>query len=138
VVCADLDNDGDIDLYTQNTGGNAAQPGRTRLWRNEEGNTLPWLRIRLRQPGANPDAVGARVQLSAAGIRQTREISAGNNYLSSNPIEAHFGLGAASGTSMIDVRWPDGVDERFAVPVLRQRLLLVRGSGSELFGDGLE
>ncbi len=138
VVCADFDNDGDIDLYTQNTGADALQPGQTRLWRNEEGNTQPWLRIRLRQPGANADAVGARVQLTAAGILQTRELSAGNNYLSSNPIEAHFGLGSATGTSMIDVRWPDGAEERFAARALRQRIVLVRGSGSELFGDGLE
>lgn len=138
VVCADFDNDGDIDLLTQNTGDTAATPGRTRLWRNEQGNANPWLRIRLRQPGANRDAIGARLQVSAAGITQTREVAVSDNYLSANPIEAHFGFGSATGVSMIDVRWPDGALERFAAPVLNQIVTLIRGKGSEIFGDGLE
>jgi enediyne biosynthesis protein E4 len=138
VVCADIDNDGDIDVLTQNTGDNALSPGMTRLWRNEEGNVRPWLRIRLRQPGSNRDAIGARVRITAAGITQMRELAAGNNYLSSNPIEAHFGFGLATGTSMIEVRWPDGMEERFAAPPLRQRILLIRGQGTDLFADGME
>lgn len=138
IVCADFDNDGDIDVLTQNTGNDMLTPGQTRLWRNEEGNTHPWLRIRLQQQGGNRDAVGARIQISTAGITQMRELAAGNNFLSSNPIEAHFGFGAAIGRSMIRVRWPDGVNEQFAACPLNQRIVLRRGNGSDFFGDGLE
>lgn len=138
VACADFDGDGDIDILTQNTGNTIASPGITRLWRNEEGNARPWLRIRLQQPGANRDAVGARIRISSAGNTQMRELAAGNNYLSSNPIEAHFGFGSANQTSMIEVRWPDATEERFAACPLNQLITLRRGSGSEFFGDGME
>ena len=38
---------------------------------------------------------------------QVREIHAGNNYVSQNPAEAHFGLASAT-TADVEVRWPDG------------------------------
>ena len=37
-----------------------------------------------------------------------RELRAGNNYMSQNPVEAYFGLGKASSVDLIQVIWPSG------------------------------
>lgn len=124
LVCFDADGDGDIDLFVQNNSGSS------RFYRNQGGAEAGhWLRVALRQPGANPQAIGARIELVAGGRRQARETSAGSNFLSSNPAEAHFGLGATGALQSLQVRWPDGQIERFAAPGVDQALQLVRGSG---------
>jgi hypothetical protein len=37
-----------------------------------------------------------------------RELKSGTNYVSQNPVEAHFGLGKSSIITRIRVVWPDG------------------------------
>jgi hypothetical protein len=70
---------------------------------------LRWLRLRLHQPGANTFAVGARVEISAGGLRQTRWVMAGGQSLSvSGPPELHFGLGEAESIDTVKIFWPDG------------------------------
>ncbi len=105
VVCFDYDRDGDIDLFVAN------HSGPPLLYRNDGGNQLHYLQLRLRGAASaarNSEAIGARVTVSAGGIRQLREIRAGSNYVSQNPAEAHFGLGAAEQVDELLIRWPDG------------------------------
>jgi hypothetical protein len=66
-----------------------------------------WLAIRLSEPGANRDAIGALVdvRLGAATIR--RELSIGGGHLSGQLGWSHFGLGAADGAD-VRITWPDG------------------------------
>jgi enediyne biosynthesis protein E4 len=118
LVCFDADGDGDIDLFVQNNTG---------FSRNVGGNAGHWLTLRLQNRAPNTYAVGARISLRAGGLTQIREIQAGNNYLASNPPEAHFGLGAATAIESLSVRWPDGATQSFAPPALNQVLRLQRG-----------
>ena len=124
MVCFDADADGDIDLFIQNNSQSA------RLWRNEGGNARHWLTVRLRQDAPNTQAIGARIVLSVAGRTQLREIQAGNNYLSSNPAEAHFGLGADTTGIALRIRWPDGGVQNVEVTGVDRVLLVQRGSGA--------
>ena len=123
LVCFDADGDGDIDLFIHNNS------GMSRLLRNEATHSRGWLAVALRNRAPNTFAVGARIELRAGGRLQVRETQAGSNYLSGNPPEAHFGLGAATRIESLQVRWPDGLVERFAVPLPNRRMALVRGSG---------
>ncbi len=102
IVCFDYDRDGDLDLFVQNN------QGPTRLFRNDGGNAGHFLAVRLLGRSPNTSAVGARLYLRAGGRTQMRELAAGSNYLSANPIEAHFGLGGATRIDELRVRWPDG------------------------------
>jgi hypothetical protein len=101
VVAFDYDGDGDIDLFIQNNGG----PGR--LYRNDGGNALHWLDVELRGRAPNVQAIGARVRATVDGRAQLRELRAGTNYVSQDPVVAHFGLGAAR-RATVEVVWPDG------------------------------
>ena len=46
--------------------------------------------------------------MTTASGSQVREIRAGNNYVSQNPLEVHVGLGVAEVADVI-VLWPDGM-----------------------------
>lgn len=102
LVVADFDRDGDLDLLIANNG------EAPRLFRNEREAPLRHLGVRLRARGANTEAVGARVYLTAQGVTQMREIRIGGNYVSQNPAEAHFGLGDATLAERLEIRWPSG------------------------------
>jgi hypothetical protein len=103
VVCFDYDRDGDVDIYVGNGEGQAS-----RLYRNDAGVKGGYLAVALRGPGANTQAIGARVLVTTGMRRQMRELAAGGNFVSQNPPIAHFGLGEASSVERLEVEWPDG------------------------------
>ncbi len=105
VVCFDYDRDGDLDLLIANN------HGPIRLMRNETPGTAGYLNVRLYGDAPNTQALGARVYVTANGMTQMREIRAGSNFVSSNPVEAHFGLGNASVVDQLRIVWPDGTED---------------------------
>ena len=58
-------------------------------------------------------ALGASVSGSAAGRRHHRAVRAASGYLSSQPAQAHFGVGDARALGDVTVDWPGGVRESF-------------------------
>lgn len=122
VTCFDYDRDGDLDVLVSNNG---RAPS---LYRNDTEPRNHWLRVRLEGAPGNSEGVGAWVEAHVAGRTQTREIRLGSNYLSNDPVVAHFGLGPATRVERLEVRWPDGrVDEHRNVEVDRE--ILLRPSG---------
>jgi hypothetical protein len=104
---SDFDADGRLDLVVSQ---NAAA---TRLFRNVAAK--PGLRVRLRGPAGNPDAIGAQVRV-VYGERMgpVREIHAGSGYWSQNGAVQVFGLPAVP--TEVWVRWPGGRMSRIPVP----------------------
>ncbi len=97
----DLNSDGLLDLVVVNRNQGAE------IWRNTGPTAGHWLGIRLVQPGANPDSIGARIELRSGGRNWMRETTIGGGHASSALGVQHFGLGDAE---MAEVRvvWPDG------------------------------
>ena len=125
----DWDHDGDLDLWITNR--NA--PG-VRLLRNELPGKQRFLSLRLQGNGAttNRDAIGARVELFAAGLGQKRLIRtlrAGEGYLSQSSKWVHFGLGQLKTIDRLEVHWPGGTVESFQGCEVDRRYLLVQGTG---------
>ena len=81
---ADYDNDGDIDILVVNMN----EPPS--LLRNDTASGHHWIGFRLAGTKSNRDGIGARVTLSAGGMRQTREVRSGGSYLSHNDFRAAF------------------------------------------------
>ena len=108
-VCADFDNDGDIDIFELVEAGQRTEAGQNsaRLYENrsaaENSNAL---RIKLVGQGPNTEAAGARIFVRTGDLRQMREIMIGSNYISQNPTVQIFGLGAAESADEIVVEWP--------------------------------
>ena len=102
---ADYDNDGKVDAFVVNLG------ARGTLVHNVSTGTGHWIAIKLVGTKSNRDGIGARVEVVAAGKRQTAERVAGSGYLSQDDGRLHFGLGAATTVEKLIVRWPSGREQ---------------------------
>jgi len=98
----DYDNDGDIDIFITN---NNQSP---KLFRNDGGNTNNFLSIKLNGLSPNREGVGSRVTITVNNQNQIRELRVGSNFVSQNPVRAHFGLGNAELVNLVQVDWADG------------------------------
>ncbi len=104
LAAGDIDNDGDIDLLVTNNGAGA------NLLLNEGGNGNALL-VRAIGTKGNRSGIGARLTLTIGNQRQIREIQSGSSYLGQNDLRAHFGLGSATRSDRLEIRWPSGTTE---------------------------
>ncbi len=120
---ADVDGDGDLDVLLTENG------GLPRLLRNDQALGHHWLRVRLVGRAPNPDAIGARVELTAGGVTQYRQVVPARSYLSQVELPVTFGLGQSAAVERLRVTWPDGSAEDVPVEGM-DRLVTVRQTGA--------
>ncbi len=102
LAAGDLDGDGDEDFVVTVLG------ERPRLWVNETPRRGGFLAVRLRARGPDRSGIGARVTVTAAGVRRVRFVGASPSYLSTHAAALVFGLGAAPRADRVEVRFPSG------------------------------
>jgi len=120
----DLFNDGHIDVVVNNV------DSAPTLLRNVVSNGNHWLTLKLVGGPKSPrDAIGAKVFVTAGGIRQRGDVFSGGSYGSSSDQRLHFGLGAATKIEKIEIRWPSGAKEEVAVPGVDRIVTVVEGKG---------
>ncbi len=102
---ADYDNDGDVDIAVSSSG------GALQLLRND-GKHGNWVGFSLVGGKSNRQGIGARITVETDRGTQTRELRAGESYLSSCDPRVHFGLGASTAIRRVEVRWPSGVVQK--------------------------
>lgn len=124
VAVADFNKDGWIDAYT----GSDSDDGLFSRLLINDGGTNHWLSLRLVQEAPNRQAIGARVHVWTDGVRQIRDITAGDGFVSQNlDLMAHFGLGSSVQADSVVVRWPDGQTDRWNDVMADQHLTLAKG-----------
>ncbi len=139
ISCVDYDRDGDIDVAISN------HRGAFKLYKNTltPGAANGFVTITLSGDPPNTMGVGARVILRSNNIEDTaptqlmQEISVDANFVSSNPIEAHFGLGDWVGPFEAEVRWPDGKVSVYP-NILRNTFMTLTEPKLYQFRDGFE
>jgi hypothetical protein len=107
----DLFNDGHIDVVLNNIDSTPT------LLRNVVANGNHWIAFELVGGPKSPrDATGARVFLTAGGIRQRADVFSGGSYGSNSDPRVHFGLGKAERVEKVEILWPDGTKEEVSSP----------------------
>jgi hypothetical protein len=123
-VYADLDNDGDLDLVTNNLNEPAS------LFRNNSQNAN-WLKIRFQGTGKNPFGIGARVQIWAGGQMQMQENQPTRGFQSAVAPEIIFGLGTEKQADSLAVLWPGGGKQTLYTVSAGQTLRLDAGRATD-------
>ena len=120
----DLFNDGHIDVVINNIDSTPT------LLRNVVNNGNHWIAFKLVGGPKSPrDAIGAKVFITAGGIRQRGDVYSGASYSSSSDQRLHFGIGSNSKIEKVEVQWPSGTAEEFSVPGVDRILTLTEGQG---------
>jgi len=101
-VYADLDNDGDLDIVTNNIDDNAS------IFENSASVLNNSLTLHFKGPDKNPSGLGTRAYVFANGATQVQELTLTRGFQSSVAPELHFGLGQQSKIDSVIIQWPDG------------------------------
>lgn len=108
---ADLDRDGDEDVYMVIGGAYEGDWFANALFENPGWAGRSWIGLELEGRSANRSAIGARVEVvavEASGKRRTlyRTVRTGGSF-GSAPLALHIGLGPATRIEQVRVKWPD-------------------------------
>jgi hypothetical protein len=115
VSWADIDNDGDQDIYAVIGGAYEGDAFRNVLFRNP-GNGNDFLTLILEGTRSNRAGIGARVRISIESPSGRREIfhTAGTGgSFGANSLQIESGLGRSSAVNNVEVRWPSGLVQQF-------------------------
>lgn len=130
---ADLDQDGDLDLITNNINDEAfIFANRLR----EQDTTATYLRVQLDGPAGNRRGLGAKVMLHNDGQVQYRDHNPYRGYKSTLGPTVHFGLGTARQVDSLEVVWPDGRYQLIAGVEANQTITLHHAAAGSSEGDG--
>jgi hypothetical protein len=120
----DLFNDGRIDVVLNN------MDDTPTLLRNVVKNLNHWIAFTLVGSENSPhDAIGAKVFVTAGGVRQRGEVFSGGSYASSSDQRLHFGLGLATKIEKVEIHWPSGMKSEVSPPVVDRFYTVVEGKG---------
>ncbi|GAB1856921.1 VCBS repeat-containing protein [Flavobacteriaceae bacterium MHTCC 0001] len=105
VAYADLDNDGDLEIITNNIDDNAS------VFKNNSADKNNYITVSFKGTSENKFGLGNRVFIKANDETQFQELTLTRGFQSSVAPELHFGLGNATTIDEIKVIWPDGKEE---------------------------
>ena len=116
IAFADLDNDGDQDIFEQMGGILPGDRYNDALFENP-GFDNHWIAIRLVGTSSNRSAIGASIHVlveQGDGNRSIyRHVTSGGSF-GSNPLRQNIGLGQASGINRLEIKWPtSGLTQTF-------------------------
>jgi len=123
---ADYDGDGALDLYAPIGGAMTGDRQPNSLYRNN-GTPHHWLKLRLVGTVSNPEAIGARITVTAGQRAWHLVVAGGTGFGSMNDPVVHVGLGTATPVDSVAIRWPSGTRQTFSDLAADQTLMLTEG-----------
>jgi tetratricopeptide (TPR) repeat protein len=109
-VCfADLDDDGDEDIFIKMGGAYIGDAYQNSLFLNPGQNNNHWIGISLEGVKTNRAAIGARIKVTFKenGVERSvyHDVNSGGSF-GCNPLEQHIGIGSATVIDRIEINWP--------------------------------
>jgi hypothetical protein len=100
----DLDNDGDLDIVTNDFN---SEP-QVLISDLAQRKAIHWLKVQLIGTASNRNGLGATVRVHAGGNIFTRYNDGKSGYLSQSVLPLYFGLGDTEKIDRVEVAWPSG------------------------------
>jgi hypothetical protein len=128
---ADLDNDGDLDLVTNNLNAPAS------VFENRANEKLKrnYLKIKLQDSNSNNKfGIGAKVQVTAGQLSQTQELYTTRGFQSSSEPVLTFGLDTFKNVS-IKIIWTDGSEQTLQNIAVNQTLTVEKDGQERTVAD---
>ena len=127
LAVGDLFNDGKLDVVIN------ALDGHPGLLRNVSSDKHHWIELKLVGGLKSPrDAIGSTVYLTAGGQKQRGDVTSGGSFASTHDPRVHFGLGENTAIDSVEVHWPSGAKEKFAITKVDQIVTLTEGKGTKI------
>ncbi len=98
---ADFDNDGDLDIVTNNLNAPAT------FYQNSIDTTSHYLKLKFKYKKGNNFGIGTKVISYHQGIKQYKQLFTSKGFQSSSEPVIHFGYGTTTMVDSITVIWPD-------------------------------
>ncbi len=106
VAFADFDNDGDLELVTNNFKEDALLYKNNSI-QNDKIHKANYIKVKLKYKGKNKEGLGTTLKLHTKNKIQTYFHSYVRGYMSSMGEIIHFGLGALKTVDSLEILWPD-------------------------------
>ena len=103
-VLFDLDNDGDLDIVTNEFN----EVPMVLVSNLSEKRPIHWLKVKLQGSATNRDGLGATVEVKAGGQTLTKYHDGKSGYLTQSSLPLYFGLGESQKIEQVKVTWPSG------------------------------
>ncbi|AVR45136.1 hypothetical protein C7S20_07550 [Christiangramia fulva] len=100
-VYVDLDNDGDLEVITNNIDDKAS------VFKNNNISKNHFLSVKFKGPDKNKFGIGTRVYLKQDEFSQMQELNLSRGFQSSVAPELHFGVGQNANIREVKIVWPD-------------------------------
>ncbi|MFE3869905.1 VCBS repeat-containing protein [Flavobacterium sp. ZS1P70] len=124
---ADIDNDGDLDVITNNLNSVAS------IYINQTNKNSNYLKLKLRFLGKNTFGIGAKVISYVKGQKQFMELQTTRGFQSSSEPMIHFGYGKIKTVDSLVVIWPDRTYQTFKNIKTCQTLTVKPNKNRKLF-----
>jgi hypothetical protein len=124
---ADLDNDGDLDLVTNNIDDKAFIFKNT-LNDNKNTGKNNYIRLKLKGSPQNPQAINTEATVFYNGQKQIGAVLSGRGYLSKSEDILHFGLGQVAKVDSVIIRWGNMRYQKLSEIPLNQVLTIEEGN----------
>ncbi|WP_269685798.1 VCBS repeat-containing protein [Flavobacterium lacustre] len=124
---ADIDNDGDLDVVTNNTNNVAS------VYINKTDGKSNYLKLKLQFVGQNTFGIGTKVISYYKGKKQFKELQTTRGFQSSSEPMIHFGYGKITSIDSLVVIWPDKTFQTIKNVKTNQTLTIKANTDRKLF-----
>jgi len=135
VSIADLDNDGDQDIYIEMGGAYEGDAYDNSLYINPGQNNNRWINISLEGTRSNRPAIGAKLKVffEENGVKRFvyREVNSGGSF-GSNPLRQHIGIGQATKIDRLEIQWPGSNTKQVFTDLSPNEFIFIKEGSGEI------